>query len=212
MTKFKKYQHLRCTLWISVAAIIVLIVSLNVPCTPWDSILQNIFAGLVTGIVVTLISSLKSKELKDAEIEAQFMKMVHDLYVSSRRENSNYRKSRHSEDDVYSEEAYELITELQAIESFIKSKDKDNRLVRILGKKPSEYFDEEDYNLAEQMNRHAELYERLTPGLSYSEEERREIDQLIETIRRGHRRVNRKAVNRTNEILDEKIEIETSIP
>lgn len=175
LTKIKKYQHLRCTLWISVTAIIVLIVSLIVPCSPWNSILQNIFAGLVTGVVVTLIGSLKSKELKDAEIEVQFMKMVHDLYISSRREYSHYRKFRHNEDDVYFEEVYELITELQAIESFIKSKDKDNRLVRILGKKPSEYFDEEDYNLTEQMNRHDELYERLTSGSSYNEEERREL-------------------------------------
>ena len=212
MMKVKKYQHLRCTLWISVAAIIVLIVSLNVPCTPWDSILQNIFAGLVTGIVVTLISSLKSKEIKDAEIEAQFMKMVNDLYIYSRREYLHYRECRHDKDDVYSEATYELITELQAIESFLEAKDKDDRLVRILGKKPSEYFDEENYSFEEQKKRHGELYKRLDSELQYDEEERKVIDHLIETIRSAHRSVNRKAMRRIDEILDEKIEIETSIP
>lgn len=81
----RKYQHLKCTFWILVVAIIVLIMSLIVHCPPLESILQNIFSGLVTGLAVTLISSLKSKELKDAEIEDQFFKMVHEIYISSRR-------------------------------------------------------------------------------------------------------------------------------
>lgn len=214
MKKISKYQHLKCTFWIAAVAIVVLIVSLIVPCSPWNSILQNIFAGLVTGIVVTLISSLKGKELKEAEIEDQFLKMVHDLYVSSRRVYMEYKKVRHEKDDcVYSEVTYELITELQAIEGFIESKDKDDRLVRILGKKPSEFFDEgKDYNLVEQKKRHQELYDRLNCKMVYDEEERKVIDQKINAIRKAHSVVNRKAMNRTGEIFDEKIEIETSVP
>lgn len=214
MKKIRKYQHLKCTFWIFVAAIIVLIVSLLVPCSPWNSILQNVFAGLVTGIVVTLISSLKGKELKDAEIEDQFFKMVHDLYISSRREYMEYRKVRHEKDDgVYSEVTYELITELQAIESFIESKDKDDRLVRILGKKPSEFFDEEkDYSFAEQKKRHQELYVLLDSKLTFDEEERKTIEQEINIIRRAHVVLNKKALKRSGEIFDEKIEIETSVP
>ena len=74
-----KYQHLRCTFCISLLAIITLFVSLIVNLPPLDSILQNIFAGLVTGIVITLIGSLKNKELKDAEIEKQFLETIHNL-------------------------------------------------------------------------------------------------------------------------------------
>lgn len=65
MKKIAKYPHLKCTIWFSIVAIIVFTVSLIALCSPWDSVLQNIFAGLITGIVVILISSLKSKELKD---------------------------------------------------------------------------------------------------------------------------------------------------
>lgn len=213
MTKISKYQHLKCTFWILVAAIIVLIVSLIIRCPPFESILQNIFAGLLTGIVVTLISSLKEKELKEDEIEDQFLKIVHDLYISSRREYIEYRKVRHEEDDVYYVGAYDLITELQAVEGFIESKDKDDRFVRILGKKPSEFFEDgKYYSLADQDKRHRELYDRLNSSTCFNEEERKAIDQQIEAIRRAHRVVNRKAMNRTEEIFNEKIEIETSIP
>lgn len=213
MKKITMYQHLKCTFWIIVVAIIVLIMSLIIQYPPYESILQNIFAGLVTGIVVTLIGSLKDKELKEAEIENQFLKMVHDLYISSRREYMEYRKVRHEEAGVYFDGAYELITELHAVELFIESKDKDDRLVRILGKKPSELFAEgREYSLADQKERQRELYDRLNSSMCYNEEERKAIDQQIEAIRRSHRVVNRKAMNRIDEIFNEKIEIETSIP
>ena len=213
MKKICKYQHLKCTCWISIAAIIVLIVSLVVPASPWGSILQNIFAGLITGIVVTLISSLKSKELKDAEIEEEFLKRVHDLYISLRREYCEYRKVRYETDDVYSSGAYELISELQSIESFIEAKDKDVRLVRILGKKPSEFFNEENgYSFAEQNERHRQLYKQLDCKMVFDEEERKTIDQEIYTIQRTHRVLNKKALSRSDEIFYEKIDIETSVP
>ena len=214
MKNIGKYQHLRCTFWILVVAIFVLIVSLNIQCSPWDSILQNIFAGLITGIVVTFIGSLKGKELKDAEIENQFLKTVHDLYIISRREYMEYRKTRHVEDnDVYLEGAYDLIVELQAIEGFIESKDKDERLIKILGKKPSEFFDEEkDYCFTDQKKLQEELYDRLNSSLEFNEEERKTIDQQIAAIRRAHSVVNRKAVRRRDELFNEKLEIETSIP
>lgn len=213
MKKITKYPHLKCTIWISIAAIIVLTVSLIVPYSPWDSILQNIFAGLITGIVVTLISSLKSKELKDAEIEDQFLKIVHDLYISSRRAYGDYRKVRNEKDDEYYDGTYELITELQAIESFIGAKDKDERLVQILGKRPSEFFDtEKSYCFSEQKKRHTNLYNRLNAKLSFDEEERKIIDQEINIVRRAHSVLNKKALNRSDEIFDEKIEIETSVP
>lgn len=213
MEKTNKYQHLRCTFWISVMAITVLIVSLIIPYFLWGSILQNIFAGLVTGIVVTLIGSLKSKELKNAEIEDKFLEMVHDLYISSRREYVEYRKVRYEKDDVYSEGVYNLITELQAIEGFIESKDKDNRIVRILGMKPSVFFDKEKYYcFAEQKKRHRDLYDQLNSSLSYNEKERKAIEQQIQVIRRAHRMINLKVMNRSNEIFDEIIEIETSVP
>lgn len=213
MKKICKYPHLKCTFWISVTAVIVLIASLIVSCSPLDSILQNIFAGLVTGIAVTLIGSLKSKELKDAEIEDQFLKIVHNLYISSRRAYMEYRKVRHEKDDVYSEGTYELITELHAIESFIGLKDNDERLARILGKKPAQFFDEEkNYSFVDQEKRHDELYAHFDSKLTFDEEERKAIDKKIEVIRRAHQVVNRKAWNRSYEIFDEKIDIETSVP
>ena len=213
MKKICKYPHLKCTFWISVTAVIVLIASLIVSCSPLDSILQKIFAGLVTGIAVTLIGSLKSKELKDAEIEDQFLKIVHNLYISSRRAYMEYRKVRHEKDDVYSEGVYNLITELQAIEGFIESKDKDNRIVRIHGMKPSVFFDKEKYYcFAEQKKRHRDLYDQLNSSLSYNEKERKAIEQQIQVIRRAHRMINLKVMNRSNEIFDEIIEIETSVP
>ena len=163
--------------------------------------------------MVTLIGSLKSKELKDAEIEDKFLKIVHDLYISSRRKYMEYRKVRYEKDDVYSEGVYNLIIELQAVEDFIESKDKDNRIVRILGMKPSVFFDEEKYYcFAEQKKRHRDLYDQLNSSLSYDEKERKAIEQQIQVIRRAHRMINRKVMNRSNEIFDEIIEIETSVP
>ena len=213
LKKINKYRHLMCTFWISVAAVFVLIISFIVPTSPWSSILQNISAGLFTGIVVTLISSLKDKELKDAEIEDRFLQTVHDLYISSRRAYEEYRKARQEENDAYSEETYELIVELEAIEGFIESRDKDDRLVRILGKKPSQFFDEcKDYSFSEQKERLCQLYDRLDSSLTHIEEERKTIDQQIEVIRRAHRAVNRKAMKRKDEIFGEMIEIETSVP
>ena len=213
MKKIGKYAHLKCTFWILISSIVVLVASLIVPDSPWGSILQNIFAGLVTGIVVTLIGSLKSKELKDAEIEDQFLKMVHDLYISSCTAYMEYMKVRHEKDDVYFEGTYELITELQAVDSFIGSRDNDERLVRILGKKPSDLFDQEkEYCFLEQEKRHGRLYDLLDSKVTFDEEARKEIEQQIGVIRRAHTVVNRKALNRKNEIFDKKIEIETSVP
>ena len=213
MKKINKYQHLKCTFWISVAAVIVLIISLVVPVSPWSSILQNIFAGLITGVVVALISSLKNKELKNAEIEEQFLKMTHDLYVASRKAYVEYRKARHKDDDAYFEATYDLLDELESVESFIGFKDKDDRLVRILGKKPSEYFEEDDgYCFAEQKQRHHGVYDRLNSNMYHDEEDRKEIDKMIESICRAHRVVKRKTINRSVEIFEEKIDIETSVP
>lgn len=48
MKKICKYQHLKCTCWISIAAIIVLIVSLVVPASPWGSILQDDYVPVTT--------------------------------------------------------------------------------------------------------------------------------------------------------------------
>lgn len=107
LKKIIKYQHLMWTFWISIVALFMLIISLIVPIPPWNSIFQNISAGLFTGIVVTLISSLKDKELKDAEIEDRFLQAVHELYISSRRVYEEYRKTRHEEDYLYFDVTYE---------------------------------------------------------------------------------------------------------
>lgn len=208
-----KYQHLRCTFYISLLAIITLIVSMIVNVSPLDSILQNIFAGLVTGIVITLIGSIKNKELKDAEIEKQFLETIHNLYLSSRERYLEYRKSIHADTNIYDEVTYELITELEAIEAYIGFKDSDARLNRILKKKPSDFFDDgENYDYAEQKRRHKKLYERFDSTINHDEAEREKIDQEIGTICRAHRILNRKVLKRTGEVFEEKIEIETSIP
>ncbi len=213
MKKISKYQHLKCTFWIGIASVIVLVISFIMQDSPFVSILQNIFAGLVTGTVVTLISSLKSKELKDAEIEDEFMKEVRELYRSSRAAFGEYKKHRKEQDDTYSDAIYELVAELQEIEDFIGMKNKNANLVRILGKKPSDFFDEEEnYSFSEQNKRYDDLYECINSSLVYDEEKRKTIDQQIEAIRRAHSIVNRKALNRSNEISNEKIEIETSVP
>ncbi len=102
---------------------------------------------------------------------------------------------------------------MESIEGFIESKDKDDRLVRILGRKPSQFFEEcKDYSFSEQKERHCQLYDRLNSFLTHTEEERKIIDNQIVIICRAHRAVNRKAMKRKEEIFGEIIEIETSVP
>ena len=213
LKKIWKYPHLKGTVLIAVVAFAVLIISLCVIPAPWDSILQNVFAGLITGLVVTLIGSLKSKAIKDIEIEQGFLQSIHDQYKTTSQQWIEYRKKRHAATDEFFEEAYELAAEMESIESYIEHRDKNGRLVRILGRKPSEFFEREtSYNFNEQKQRHKELYDLLEFTTDQDDKWRKTVDDKINEIRKVHRDLNRGAFNLIGELNEKKIEIETSVP
>ena len=64
----------------------------------------------------------------------------------------------------------------------------------------------EDHTMTDEAN------DKLDSSLQFNEEERKTIDQQIAVIRRAHSVVNRKAMRRIDELFNEKLEIETSIP
>lgn len=211
--KLWKYPHLRCTLVIAIITFIMLILSLLVSSAPWNSIIQNVFAGLITGLVITLIGSLKSKSIKDAETEQKFLQSICDRYKMTSKLWIEYRKKRHADVDEFFETVYEFAAEMESIESYVGYNDKNQRLLRILGKKPSVLFEEEtNYHYGEQTQRHKELYNILNSEAEQNDQWRKAIDDKINEIRRAHRELNRIAGNLIRDLDEQRVEIETSVP
>ena len=211
--KIKKYDHLRCTLYICLAAILTLVLSLIIKDPSWKSILQNIFAGFITGVVISLISSYKNKGLKDREIVKDYLETIRNQYNSYWTLFGEYRRNKHSQVDIYYETTYDLIDGMDAIESLLESADNNERLVRLLKNKPTVYFNEAfGYNFAEQKKRQKELYDILDSGNIYDDANRKVIDSKIKVIDKYYRELMRKVNNREYDLSEEKLEIETSIP
>ena len=57
-----KYSYLKCTFIIIIIALVTLGLSFIIN-EKWQSIFQNVFAGLITGIVITLIGSIKNSAM-----------------------------------------------------------------------------------------------------------------------------------------------------
>ena len=210
--KIKKYQHLKVAFWIAVVTIITLIFSFVV-CSPWNSILQNVFAGLVTGLVITLIGSLKSKELKDTELEREFLTSIHDQYLTENKQFREFRKNRHADADDYFGALYDLVSEMYAIETQIEQEDQNELLIQVLGQKPSDFFkNKADYDFEELDRIHKELAVLIDSRMSYPEDVRKEIDGKLVCIRGSHHKLNHCVYNRIYMLQDQKIEIERSIP
>ncbi len=210
--KINKYQHLKVTFWIAVVAIITLIVSF-IACSPWNSILQNVFAGLVTGLVITLIGSLKGKELKDTELERDFMISLHDQYLTENKQFREFRKYRKAEADDYFGALYDLASEMYAIEAQIEQEDRNELLIQVLGQKPSEFFkDKADYDFEALNKTHKDVAVLLDSRMSYPENVRKEIDEKLTYIRGSHHKLNHCVFNRIYMLQDQKTEIERSVP
>ncbi len=211
--KIKRYQHMRCTAVIAVATIITFVLSMTITSTPWNSIFPNVFAGLLTGMVITLISSFKGKALKDTEYKRLFLSILHERYTESNFKYRDYRKTRNADPGEYYEAVYDLAAEMQSIESCLSQMDNKIRLARVLGKKPSMLFEDgEDYSFAEQKKRHDELIDFLDSTMVYDEKTRKKIDEMINPIRRAHRVLIRQVMNLIAELEEQKVEIETSVP
>lgn len=211
--KIIRYQHLRCAAVIAIATIITFILSVTITSAPWNSIFSNVFAGLLTGLVVTLISSYKGKALKDTEYERMFLNVIHERYLTSSDLYREYRKQRHTEESEYWPAVYDLACEMQSVEAYIKHMDSNDRIYRILEKKPSTLFEDGlDYSFTEQMERHEALISFLDLTMVYDEETRKKVDEMINPIRRAHRMLIRQVMNLIAELEEQKVEIETSVP
>lgn len=211
--KIQQYQHLRCLFWIFIAMVITFVLSLLIKSSPWNGIFSNVFAGLLTGLVVTLINSLKSKEIRDTELERDFLKVLHDQYITASGQYREYRKNRNADADEYFGAVFDLASEMYALDTFIEQEDNNARLIRILGKKPSELFkDAIDYDLKEANQRHKEFAELIDSTIRYDENIRKEIDEKINIIRRVHHNLNHETFILLGMLDEQKIEIETSIP
>ena len=212
-TKLKKYQYLRCTLWILILIIVTLMLSLAIESNPWSSIISNIFAGLLTGLIVTLIGSIKGKDLKDSKLEKQFLHILHERYLSSNQAFITYRKSKHEDNETYFDATYDLVCEMHTMDEYILHADGDDIMHKFFGKEASEYFKEAmDYDLEKQKCLYDDVMNMLTAHMEFDEDLRKEIDEIIKVLSRDRRTLNRNIHNRILDLERDEKEIERSVP
>ena len=211
--QIKSFAHVKYAFRILAASIVILILSIVIQSSSIQPILQNIFAGLITGLVITFIGSIKGKTLKNLEIKKALFEKIDKLYKSGNEAYWEYNKHKDSDDDEeYFVATYDLVCELQNMETFITSKDSDERIHEILGKKPSDYLSSIDkYDLSEQNHKYENLFSILDSETNIDISKRKEIDELIRAIRNQHRIICKIASSETSKSDDAMIEVERAI-
>ena len=212
VSKIRKYAHLKCAFWISISSVVILVISLFVQDKTISSILQNIFAGLITGLVITLIGSIKGKELKDIDIRKAFFDEIKCCYFSSKEAYWVYMDKKDGQDDMYKTAVCDLVKEMHSIEECIDRADKDDSFVGIMSKKPSEFFESQgEYSFSEQKKRYKDLLGMVNAG-RFDTKVRSSIDSIIRDIRNAHLVIAAVVYPEVTMLEKDKNEIERSIP
>lgn len=208
-----RFKHHKVMLWTIAITFVTLFISFIIMNDSWSAFFQNISAGLISGIIVALIANYKSQELKQVEIEREFLEPIKTLYLQSRNAYLFYRKCRKSDQGDYEEALYDLMCELNSLENYLKTSDNNIRITSIMGGKPSEMLDQDkEYNYLDQEERHKKLYDLYNSTANWDEDIREQADLLIGEIQRNHRILLRSVHNRITDLNKKKTDIELSVP
>ena len=155
--KYVKYAKVYPHILFTFIVILFLIISLVVLLLFRDneiisSISANIFAGLLTGLIVTLIGSLRNKSIQDILSQIEFCDKLRDHFLQELQEAQDYWRSYYHSDDKYLENVDSFITEMGYFENLIEEGDHSKVLSDLFGKKPSCYFSEK-INYSIELNR-----------------------------------------------------------
>ena len=189
---YTEYPHLKVTYKIAGFTFLSFILSLVfVNCSFLSSIFSNIFAGFLTGLVLSLISGTKSKSLIDIDIAYNYLNEIHDRYLTETEALVDYKKIRNASDDDYQEGVYLLVSEMNAIEEKLRSGDNDPLIEESLGNKPTLLFSSDcdsDYNIENQKRQYDEIiFDYLNQKMSFDHETRFNIDKKIYYLHLAHK-------------------------
>lgn len=161
----------------------------------WSSICANIFAGLVTGIVLFLLTGVKQIYMARQELKYQWLKKIHDqilVFIEL------HRKMLLNSVDIHSTEFEELIYDTVCaahdVNVYIESGERDRKLgfnTLLYCKKQYEY------DVLEKSNRDNDVREKIILG---SYETKREADLLFDEIKRDLFTLNHLIITDMNDI------------
>lgn len=161
----------------------------------WSSICANIFAGLVTGIVLFLLTGVKQIYIARQELKYQWLKKIHDqilVFIEL------HRKMLLNSVDIHSTEFEELIYDTVCaahdVNVYIESGERDRKLgfnTLLYCKKQYEY------DVLEKSNRDNDVREKIILG---SYETKREADLLFDEIKRDLFTLNHLIITDMNDI------------
>lgn len=186
-SKIKRFSHLKCALFIFLGSIIILVLSLVINEKTVDSVLQNIFAGLITGLVITLIGGIKSKEIQDIEIKKDFYEELDMLYSSEKDFYWKYVDCKKFNGEEYNTSVKNLVEAMESIDTYILQMDQEKVMKEVLGEKPSEYFRlYGKYDIKALKTRYDQLRILLAPDVTIDDAKKEEIDSIIRVIQTSH--------------------------
>lgn len=161
----------------------------------WSSICANIFAGLVTGIVLFLLTGVKQIYIAHQELKFQWLQKIHDQIMVF---NEFHRKMLLNNVDIHSSEfeeaIYDAVCAAHDVNVYIEAGEKDRKLgfnTLLYCKKQYEY------DVREKSNRDDEVREKIILG---SYETKREADLLFDDIKNNLFTLNHRIVTDMNDI------------
>ena len=135
----KDYPHVRA-ICVIIALLVLSFVFLffDFRCPTFSSINANVFAGLLTGLIITLVGSFRNKSQQDIQMTIDFFEMLRDQFLKETEAMNHYFISYYHSDDNYLKNLNSLAIELEHFDDIIL--DADHTLSAILKRTPQEYF------------------------------------------------------------------------
>lgn len=161
----------------------------------WSSICANIFAGLVTGIVLFLLTGVKQIYIARQELKYQWLKKIHDqilVFIELHRKMLLNSVEIHSTE--FEELIYDTVCAAHNVNVYIEFGERDRKLgfnTLLYCKKQYEY------DVLEKSNRDNDVREKIILG---SYETKREADLLFDEIKRDLFTLNHLIITDMNDI------------
>ena len=182
-----KYSHLRAAFGIFISSLVVLLLSFCIEDKNAVSILQNVFAGLITGLVITLIGSLKEKENNELETETQILDEMSRRLKSFYDAYGTYSLNRLDSSEHYRDAAFDLVNVLESVDKYMEEIRSNTDVNMMLKDKASCLFvSDEKYDRAEMLAIYKKMEDIIVKNKGYGDSVRFEFDDLVSQIRKIH--------------------------
>ncbi|NLK71953.1 MAG: hypothetical protein GX285_02895 [Clostridiales bacterium] len=198
---FFSLPHLLITLVVIILAVITLLISSHLQeKDPFaSSVLSNVFAGLVTGIVLCIISSIKAVSLYRTErilswlddLHSDFLKFneLHHKLLSTKKEDFNSEKE-------FNDFAYDVLCAGNDITSKISQNQFDTSLPFNTYKYCKRHF---EYDAAIFLEENAKIREAVM-NLDFNTTTQKELRKTFDAIEKSLFALNRKIIAKTREL------------